>query len=81
MSIVKERDICLNLIPTMCMVDCVSGVVEQEWCMRPPKSKVIELLKRRGLEMRRVTVKGKRMWAVSDRKMYSSLAKIWQAYK
>lgn len=47
-----------------------------------PKSKVIELLKEKGLYMRRKTLSGgKRAWVVSDGKAFHSLRQVYFFYK
>ena len=49
--------------------------------MRPPKIKVIELLKERGLTMRRRTFSnGRRAWVVSDGKAFPSLKAVYAFY-
>lgn len=49
--------------------------------MRPPKSKVIELLKYFGLTMKRQTLKsGVRAWVVSDGKAFKSLSDVYSFY-
>ena len=54
----------------------------QELFMRVPKSLVTRLLASRGLIMKRVTLRdGKRMWVVSDGKLFKTLRGVWNEYK
>lgn len=49
--------------------------------MRPPKSKVTEVLKTKGLSMKRRTLSnGRRAWVVSDGKAFPSLKAVYWFY-